>query len=73
MQTTLDPFRVKYVPQSGIQQSLVKQMQDAAEELHELYRKADDYDVRCAHIARTKLEESYMWAVKGVTSVRPKA
>ncbi len=73
MSETLDPFRSRYIPQSDIQQSLVKNIQDTAEELHELYRKSDHYDARCSHLARTKLEESFMWAVKGITSVRPKA
>lgn len=73
MSETVDPFRARYVPQSKIQQDLVRTIQDTAEELHELYRKADAYDVRCSHLGRTKLEESYMWIVKGITSVRPKA
>ena len=73
MSETLDPFRIRYIPQNRIQQALIKEIQDAAEELHELYRKSDSYDARCSHLARTKLEESYMWAVKGITSVRPKA
>ena len=69
----LDPFRVRYIPQDRVQQSLVKNIQDASEELYELFLDAEKYDARSAHIARTKLEESFMWAVKGITSVRPKA
>lgn len=70
---TLDPFRARYVPQDGVQQSLVKNIQNAAEELHELLLDAERYDARASHIARKKLEESFMWAVRGITSVRSKA
>lgn len=41
-------------------------IKDQAMELETLIDRVDnEYDVRCAHIAYTKLEEAVMWAVKG--------
>ena len=58
------------MPQDGAQQSLVKNIQDAATELYELFNLVDKYDPRSGHLARTKLEESVMWSIKGVTGIR---
>ena len=64
----LDPFRKAYNAQTDIQRALVSDIKDAADELLDLITRVNrEFDPRCAHLARTRLEESVMWAVKGAT------
>ena len=68
-----DIFRKTYQPTNKIQQALITDIKNAATELIDLFVRVDgEYDTRCGYLARTKLEEAVMWAVKGVTSVRGK-
>lgn len=61
-----DRFRRQYIRMNDIQQALVKDIKDQAAELETLIDRVDkEYDVRCAHLAYTKLEEAVMCAVKG--------
>ena len=64
-----DPFNKAYTPIDDIQRALINDIKDAASELYDLLLKTDrEYNARCGHLAKTKLEEAVMWAVKGVTS-----
>lgn len=66
MSALRDPFRKSYHPSNEIQQALVSDIKDAASELHELINRVDrEFDARRAHIARVRLEEAVMWAVRG--------
>ena len=66
MSALRDPFRKTYSPVSDIQRALVTDINDAASELHELINRVDrEFDARRAHIARVRLEEAVMWAVRG--------
>lgn len=68
-----DPFRKVYTPCNDMQKALMNNIKDAAMELYDLMVQVEKkHDARCAHIARTRLEESVMWAIKGVTDARPK-
>lgn len=67
-----DPFDKTYTPIDDIQRALINDIKSAAAELYELMLRTDrEYDARCGHLARTRLEESVMWAVKGVTHCEP--
>ncbi len=68
-----DPFRKVYTPCNENQKALMNNIKDAAMELYDLMQQVEkQHDARCAHIARTRLEESIMWAIKGVTDAGSK-
>ncbi|MCG7916028.1 MAG: hypothetical protein JAY71_19355 [Candidatus Thiodiazotropha weberae] len=49
------------------QKSLMQDIKDQATELMDLIDQVDQrYDVRSSHIAKRKLEECVMWAVRGL-------
>ena len=61
-----DRFRKRYVKLDDIQKALISDIKDQAAELESLIDRIDkEYDVRCAYLAYSKLEEAIMWAVKG--------
>ncbi len=69
-----DPFREQYLPLDDMQKALCQDIKAAAMELFELMLRVDsEFDARAGHMARTRLEESVMWAIKGATGVRKKA
>ena len=70
-----DRFRKLYSKLEDGQKDLISDIKDQAMELEALIdRVSENYDVRCAHIAMTKLEEAAMWAVKGASiNVRQKS
>jgi hypothetical protein len=61
----MNRFRTQYRNLSPEEQTLVKLVKETAEQLELLY--ASLPAPREASLALTKLEESVMWAVKGVT------
>ncbi len=68
-----DTFRKSYNPLDKMQQALIADIKDAASELFEQFNRTDnEYDARCAHISKSRLEEAVMWAVKGVSNIRGK-
>jgi len=67
-----DPFNRAYTPIDDIQRALINDIKSAAGELYDLLLRTDrEYDARCGHLARTRLEESVLWAVKGITNSEP--
>lgn len=77
-----DLFRKEYTPITDEQKAISTAIKEKAEELFALYEQAqrdgeprhneeselDSASYRCVRIAMTRLEESVMWAVKGVTT-----
>jgi hypothetical protein len=64
----MSTFRKTYRPLLPDEQELVEQIRDAAERLLILFSDGEtQYNGRDLALARTKLEEAVMWAVKGVT------
>lgn len=68
-----DTFRRNYTPLSDQQRAHMDQVKIYAEDLEVLFDKVSPRTVqgeksRCINIARTKLEEAVMWAVKGITT-----
>ena len=65
---TDDRFRLRYASMDDMQRALITDIKEQGMELESLIdRVSDEYNVRCAHIAMTKLEETIMWAVKGAS------
>lgn len=66
----MDTFRKVYTPISDAKKEQVKLVKEKAEELLLVIGAAEDRSEksRCLAIAKTKLEETVMWAVKGITS-----
>lgn len=77
-----DPFRENYIDITEGQAGLIKAIKEKAKELYDLYRAISidkngvgrDFgipdkivDNRAISIAKTELETSVMWAVKGFT------
>jgi hypothetical protein len=64
-------FRKTYRPLTAVEAGLVADIKTMAEKLDALYQSAGTLlnmpDYRALSIAQTKLEESVMWAVKGIT------
>jgi hypothetical protein len=62
-------FRQSYRALTDDEKSLMGQIKDAAQSLYELFPKTEDGRAkdRETSLAVTKLEESVMWAVKGIT------
>ena len=65
-----DTFRKVYTPISDEQKERVLAIKTKADELLALFGKSEDRSdkSRCAALAKTKLEEAVMWAVKGWTA-----
>lgn len=65
-----DTFRKEYMPISDAQKEQVKLIKEKAEELLVIIGEAEDRSEksRCLALAKTKLEETVMWAVKGWTA-----
>lgn len=65
-----DAFRKEYKPISGEQKETVALIKIKAAELLELIGPSEDRSdkSRCQALAKTKLEEAVMWAVKGWTA-----
>ena len=66
----IDVFRKVYTPITEDQKKQALAIKEKAEELLALFPHSEDRSERsrCAALAKTKLEEAVMWAVKGVTS-----
>lgn len=63
-----DVMRKNYRPLSGDEVNAMMAIKGHGERfLEALNANADLFDTRCYAIARTKIEEAVMWAVKGVT------
>lgn len=65
-------FRKEYRPLSDEEKVKLEKIKDKAQELLDIYqdnsiRPFSADEARAVAIAKTKLEESVMWAVKGVT------
>lgn len=66
----MSTFRKEYRQLTATEQESVEQIKDAAERLDILINIAGAEhrsDLRTLALARTKLEECVMWAVKGIT------
>lgn len=68
-----DTFRKNYQPLTEEQKTQMAAVKDRAEEMLNLFNKivpADERSERsrCMAIARTNLEQTIMWAVKGITA-----
>lgn len=63
---TDSPFRKRYRQLSTDEVALHDRIKDAATELHSLYQQITPG--REVSLGKTKLEESVMWAVKGLTA-----
>lgn len=61
----MSTFRHAYRPLTAVEKQLVESIKDKAEELELLFELA--LQGREIALARTKLEETVMWAVKGIT------
>ena len=61
-----DVFRKTYKQQTGQIISQMEAIKDKAAELYELLESAKA-DPRSTSLAKTKLEESIMWIIKGMT------
>lgn len=59
-----DVFRTKYVQLDEAKQAEIYNLKDLANILHEMI---ESRPCRESSIAKTKLEECIMWAVKGIT------
>lgn len=62
-----DVFRKNYTELSALQKSDVASVKDKAQELYDLLDKVAA-DPRSIAVAKTNLEQSIMWAVKGITT-----
>jgi len=68
-----DTFRKEYKPLTEGQKTEMAAIKEAAERVEELFNQVINPDERseksrCIAIAKTNLEQSIMWAIKGVTS-----
>jgi len=69
----MDTFRKEYTELSEEQKASMNAVKDKAQELLDLLNQAAPSDERseksrCVNIARTHLETTIMWAVKGITT-----
>jgi len=70
-----DTFRKEYTPLDDDQKSFMHQVKTTAEELERVFNEAIPAEERsersrCMAVARTQLETTIMWAVKGITSAK---
>ncbi len=68
-----DTFRKKYTPLDDEQKQQMSDVKDKAQELLDLFNTVVSLEERsersrCMAVARTNLETTIMWAVKGVTT-----
>ena len=68
-----DPFRKEYTPLTDEAKAQMLEVKEKADELLALFNKIVPSEERsersrCMAIARTNLETTIMWAVKGVTA-----
>lgn len=68
-----DTFRKEYKPLSDEAKASMNSVKEKAEELLKLFNEAVPAEERsersrCMAVARTNLETTIMWAVKGITS-----
>jgi len=68
-----DTFRKEYTPLTEDQKAQMAAVKDGAETLLQLFNSAVPLDERsersrCMAVARTNLETTIMWAVKGITT-----
>lgn len=64
----MDTFRKEYTPLTDAQKEMVLKIKQKADELEALFDEVNTPNIgREIALAKTKLEESIMWAVKGVT------
>lgn len=61
----MDPFRKEYRELTQEEQELISSIKSQAFTLYELFNTVKDG--REKSLAKTKLEEAIMWAVKGIT------
>lgn len=61
-----DVFRKTYKTQTGQTLSQMEAIKDKAAELYQLIEESKA-DPRSTSLAKTKLEESIMWVIKGMT------
>ena len=71
----MDTFRKEYTPLDDEQKASMDLIKDKAQELLDLFDKTVAPEERsdrsrCMAVARTNLETTIMWAVKGVTSAK---
>ncbi len=62
-----DTFRKEYKPLSHQQKTRISQIKDKASDLFDAIDWAIETDPRMIELAKTKLEECVMWAVKAIT------
>ena len=62
-----DTFRKEYRTVSDDQWDAIDGIKESAADIEKMID-ASCVDARCAAIAKTKLEEAVMWAVKGITA-----
>ena len=67
MNTVNDIFRKDYKSISDDQKNLILEIKTRAEDLYRQYEKDVSFSPREMALAKTKLEESVMWAVKSLT------
>lgn len=70
-----DTFRKEYTPLDEEQKASMSAIKDKAQELLDLFDKSVSPEERsersrCMAVARTNLETTIMWAVKGVTTAK---
>ena len=69
MVTPNDPFRKEYRELTELEKAHMTSVKEKAFALYEqLFLDGDTADQRSMAVARTKLEEAVMWAVKSITA-----
>lgn len=63
-----NPFVPVYKELTQAQKDTMQEIKEKAMALYEAICTAFDSDPRCTSVAKTKLEEAVMWAVKGVAN-----
>ena len=64
----MNVFRKQYRELSTEEKARLEQLKDKAQELHDIFENSiTSTDHREIALAKTKLEEAVMWAVKGIT------
>lgn len=64
-----DTFRKEYKPLTEGQKEMMIKVKALAEELEALFNEANTPNIgREIALAKTKLEEAIMWAIKGITA-----
>jgi hypothetical protein len=67
-----DPFRTQYRELSEGEKQTLASLKEKASELYDIFEQVNTPHIgREIAVAKTKLEESVMWAVKGITGPIP--